>query len=109
MSDRAEQFRTAALAAKPTMGPGDRLLLDEACRLVDRLDRFDDLISGESSAWLEFEVQEAQVVVVISSVVAEARQTVSELRQVVTRLNLPAAEEAPASGGILRLLNKDAG
>lgn len=106
MGDRAEWFRVAALRAKPEMSPGDLLLLEEACRLVDRSDRFDALIRGDINEWvcLEWPFEDQPARLVISSVVSEARQTVAELRQVVVRLNLPAGEERPAETGILKLL-----
>jgi hypothetical protein len=102
MGDRAEGFRAAAKASKPELGPGELLLLDEACRLVDRLDRYDALISGDAGEWATLEQPNqyapAALVISISSVVAEARQTVSELRQVVKALDLPAAAVVPKAG-----------
>lgn len=99
MDGRGEEFRGAALAVKPGMGPSDLALLDEVCRLLDRLDRYDALICGDVSAWaqVEWPFEDAPAALVISSVVAEARQTVSELRQSLKALNLPV--EAEGAGG----------
>lgn len=96
---RSVQFRADVEKAKPGMSPGDRVLLDEACRLLDRLDRFDALIAGDVKAWavIEWPFEDAPAALVISPVVAEARQTVSELRQVVKALAIP-AEQAKADG-----------
>ncbi|WCO67886.1 hypothetical protein PO878_04000 [Iamia majanohamensis] len=88
---RGESFRAEVEKAKPGMGPGERVLLDEAVRLVDRLDRFDALISGEADVWcrLVHNVRTKDYEIKIDSAVAEARQTVAELRQVVKALNIP--------------------
>ena len=95
---RAEAFRAGVLALRPQPSPGDLVLLDEACRLIDRSDRFDAVICGDMNAWVQiewpFEDQPARLV--ISSVVSEARSTVTELRQVVKALDLPVSAAAGA-------------
>jgi hypothetical protein len=83
------------------MAPGELVLLEEACRLTDRLDRFDALLSGDLNEWcqIEWPYEDQPARLVISSVVSEARQHVSELRQVVKALAIPAqAAEVKKSG-----------
>ena len=93
---RSEVFRAAAVEAKPAMGPSEIVLLDEACRLLDRLDRFDELLAGESEAWVSvkwpYESEPAELIV--NSVLSEARAHTAELRQVLKALDLPVAKAA---------------
>lgn len=108
MGDRAEEFRSAAVAAKPNMGAGDRVLVEEACRLIDRSDRLDALLSGDIGSWLELQVGEDRVVVVVASPMTEARQTAAEIRQIMSKLDLkPVEGAAPVSGdaAVLSLLD----
>ncbi len=91
------------MAAKPAMSPADQVLLDEACRLIDRLDRFDALLAGEREAWaaVDWPYEDAPAVLVVSSVLSEARAHTAELRQVLKALDLPepkAAAEGPKTG-----------
>lgn len=93
---RSEVFRSAAEDAKPGMGPSDRVLLEEACRLLDRLDRFDELLGGEREAWASvkwpYEGEPAELIV--NSVLSEARAHTAELRQVLKALDLPVPKAA---------------
>ncbi len=72
-------------------GPEERVLLEEACRIADRLDRLDALISGDEDAWLRFRVNDdgTQVKVVIDSALSEARQQANVLKQIIAALRLP--------------------
>lgn len=67
------------------MGPAHRVLLVEACRLADRLDRFDRVLSG--GGWFfERPDDDGRVEIVIDSVLSEARQYASVLKQMVAQL-----------------------
>jgi hypothetical protein len=87
------QFLADVEAAKD-LNPGERELLRQACRLIDRLDLFADMLEGDRKAWFEIDwpFEDAPAVVTVTSVVSEARQHVAELRQVVKSLNLPSAK-----------------
>lgn len=63
--------------------PMQRLLLLEACRIADRLDRLDAQLNGES--WLRFLANDegTEVTVVVDRVLAEARQQATALKQLV--------------------------
>lgn len=93
---RSEVFRSAAMEVKPGMGPADKVLLDEACRLLDRLDRFDELLAGDRDAWASvkwpYEGEPAELIV--NSVLSEARAHTAELRQVLKALDLPVPKAA---------------
>ena len=93
---RSEAFRKAATEAKPDLSPSDAVLLDEACRLIDRLDRFDDLLTSQREAWatIDWPFEDSPAVVVVSSVLTEARAYTSELRQVLKALDLPVPKAA---------------
>lgn len=71
--------------------PAERVLLEEACRIADRLDRLDALLVGSADAWLRFQVSEdgAEVRVVVNGALSEARQQANVLKQIVAALRLP--------------------
>ena len=85
---RSETFRTAAVAAKPEAGPADLVLLDEACRLLDRLD------------WLASEIDADPT----PALLAEARSQTGELRQVLKALDLPGTKAVAAGPTKLEVL-----
>jgi DNA-binding transcriptional LysR family regulator len=74
-----------------------RVLLEEACRIADRLDRLEALIAGDGREWarVEFTVRGArkEVRLVFDDALAEARQQANTLRQIVTSLKLGQASE----------------
>lgn len=71
--------------------PAELVLLEEACRIADRLDRLDALLSGDVEVWLRFRVNDAgdEVTVVIDSALSEARQQANVLKQIIASLRLP--------------------
>lgn len=74
--------------AETALGPAHRVLLDEACRIADRLDRLDALLAGREN-WIRLRPPDrdgAPMVVVVDSVLAESRQQASVLRGLVTEL-----------------------
>lgn len=83
---------------------GRRVLAEEACRLADRLDRLDALLTGNADAWLRFTVDEggSEVTVVVDKALSEARQQQIALKQVLAELRqaAPAAPEVPAEGSV---------
>jgi hypothetical protein len=106
LCDPARDCRAEALAADPSsstprfgprgrelfeamadvdMGPAHRVLLAEACRLADRLDRFERVLSG--GRWFfERRDEDERVEIVIDNVLSEARQHASALKAIVTEL-----------------------
>lgn len=77
------------------VGPAHRMLLVEACRLVDRLDRLDRVLRGED--WLDDRDDRfGRVVIVVDQAVTEARQHVSALKAIVAQLE-PRPKAAPVS------------
>ena len=82
------------LTALTEFDPAQLVLLEEACRIADRLDKLDALLTGEESTWLRFRPNQEgdEVTVVIDSALSEARQQANVLKQIVTALRIPDAE-----------------
>ncbi len=84
--------------------PASEVLLTEACRLKDRLERFAAALSSNKTLWFELgEVEETlagerQVSVVINTMVSEARQTQASLAQTLTKLGVLTPGEKKKSG-----------
>jgi hypothetical protein len=78
-------------------------MVDEACRLIDRSDRFAALLEGDATEWATIDTEGGRSVLVIGGAVTEARATAAELRQIVKALDLPAvaAVSAPSKLGLL--------
>jgi hypothetical protein len=70
------------------LGPAHRVLLEEACRIADRLDRLDALLEGRQDSWLHLagEGDGTQVRVVVDGLLAETRQQATALRGLVAEL-----------------------
>lgn len=85
---RSVVFRAQATELAPDMGPAASVLLDEACRILDRLDVLAALLDAELSGPL----------------LAEARAQSAELRQVLKSLDLPSQPAAAAGPTKLELL-----
>jgi hypothetical protein len=79
--------------------PAELVLLEEACRAADRLDRLDAVLRGESDFWVRFavDVDGREVTVVIDRALSEARQQQAVLKQLVAELrqSRAAAEKTP--------------
>jgi len=76
---------------KVTLDPAQLVILEEACRTADRLDRLDAILRGEGSEWLSLRLgaDGADVTVVLSGPLAEARQQQTVLKQLLVTLRLP--------------------
>lgn len=76
-----------------TFDPAETVLVEEACRISDRLDRLNSLLVGEEDAWLKLRAMESgEVVVRIDDALSEARQQANVLKQLVAALRLPDAK-----------------
>lgn len=88
--------------------PAARLLLEEICRIADRLDRLDALIDGRES-WLKLNQDDEsnEVIVTVDNLLAEGRQHATALRGLVSELRstlpkTPAKPQTsePKTGGL---------
>lgn len=79
------------------------LLISEACRMADRLDRLNAILSGDVDVWARIPLPkyETELVLKIDSAATEARQTTSALRQVLNQLTAASsgAGSTPDQGG----------
>lgn len=71
-----------------TPDPAQLVLIEEACRIADRLDRLDAQLRGDEDAWLRFIVNDdgSEVTVVIDRALSEARQQAVALKQLFAEL-----------------------
>lgn len=76
--------------------PAQRVLLEEACRIADRLDRLDGLLEGEHDAWLHLSGSEGEVRVVIDALLAETRQQATALRGLIAEITKGSSSAKPA-------------
>lgn len=84
------------------VGERGLVLLEEACRIADRLDKLDGLLKGNASAWASLmpDLLDEQVLVLqVGGALVEARQQANVLRQVIAALPLREAPDDPDGEG----------
>jgi len=93
-------------------GPGDLVLVEEACRTADRLEKLDQLLRGDAEDWVRVREPRHEgddLVLVIDSALSEARQQGNALRQMLTSLGLTkVGTEQPAKDGLDELASRRA-
>jgi hypothetical protein len=77
-------------------GPAEVLLIEEACRLSDRLDRLDAILNGRDRAWLQLEVSDdgTEITVIVDKCLSEARQQAVALKQLLGEIRQMASGKA---------------
>lgn len=96
---RGKRLWHGVIEIRPRLGPGERVLLEEACRLTDRLEALNDVIAGRKAP--EVETKDGKrFVLVVDAAQQEARLATVALRQVMMSLGLdkmpmPAPAEPP--------------
>lgn len=80
--------------------PAELVVLVELCRMADRLDRFDAVLSGEVDAWLRLthRLQTEDYELVVDDAAAEARQLAATFERLAASLKLPEAKAAETDG-----------
>jgi hypothetical protein len=86
------------------LAPAVRVLLEEACRIADRLDKLDRLLDGDAEQWVrlvEDRGDPERQFVVIDRPLAEARQQATALKQLIAEIRAADTGKAgkPAAGG----------
>jgi hypothetical protein len=84
-----------AVAGQYTLAAPELELLAEACRCADRLERLDRMLCDEAASWVDTEKMrrdDTEFRVTIDSMLSEARQQQTVLKQLVASLRLPDAE-----------------
>jgi hypothetical protein len=72
--------------------PAELVMLEEACRIADRLEKLDEILSGEVDTWMHLQLPREgsdMIRVVVDGALAEARQQANQLKQLVAALRLP--------------------
>ncbi|PWR08586.1 hypothetical protein DKT68_15330 [Micromonospora acroterricola] len=71
--------------------PAERVILEEACRIADRLDTLDQVLSGDASGWMRLKQSQdgSEVTVTLDNALSEARQQANVLKQLVASLRIP--------------------
>ena len=86
---RGRRLWEQVTADGPELRPTERVLLEEACRIADRLDKLDRLLSGDAGDWLalaEDRGDPERLVIVVDRALSEARQQAAVLKQVLAEL-----------------------
>lgn len=85
--------------ASEKLGPMQRVLLMEACRIADRLDKLETQLTDPESEWLRVEPDREDptrpVEVVVDKALAESRQQATALKGLIAEIR-QAAKVAPA-------------
>lgn len=77
-----------------SLAPELRVLLEEACRIADRLDKLNELLEGDAQSWValvEDRGDPERQYVVIDRPMAEARQHATVLKQLVAEIRAAGA------------------
>lgn len=93
-----------ALADEIQQDAARLILLAEASRLADTLDKLDELISGDADAWARItqEGSDGELVVRLDGVLSERRSVIGVLRLTIRQLG--GGDAADAGGGLLDAL-----
>ena len=89
---RAQELRDALM---DQVGPAQRVLLDEACRIVDRLDRLDAMLEGREGWGSVVTDDGGELRLVVDALLAESRQQATALRGLLAEV----VKAAPAKKG----------
>lgn len=99
--------------AGDSMGPLERTLLEEACRIADRLDKLDRALQGRAVNWLKLVADSedpTRLIVVIDRPLGEARQHALALKQLLADLRAagvagkaPRKDEGKGAAGVTNL------
>lgn len=75
------------------------VLLEEACRIADRLDRLDQLLKGDVGTWASIAVsRDGTIELRVDAALTEARQQASVLRQILSGLEMRGGDDGDSDG-----------
>ena len=101
------------VAATQTLDPSQRILLEEACRTADRLEKLDEKLRGDADSWAHLRTRaesmvytedgvEATIDLVVDGALTEARQQQNIFKQLIAAIRLEDAatgKKPQARGG----------
>lgn len=88
--------------------PAEMVILEEACRITDRLDKLDQILAGADEGWARLRLpselagETVQVTLVLDHALAEARMQATVVKQLLVALRIPdgkTAERPQQRGG----------
>lgn len=80
------------LHKETTYDPLTELLIVEACRIADRLDRLNRLVEGDAQEWVHFkDNNDGDVVVYVDGLLGESRHQATTLKALVAEIVKPKA------------------
>lgn len=78
------------------------VMLEEACRIADRLDQLDRILKGEVEAWCYIaEARDGDLEVRVDGALVEARQQANVLRQILSSLPIRGGDDGEDAEGWL--------
>jgi hypothetical protein len=89
LGNRGRRLWAQVTGEGPELRPGERVLLEEACRTADRLDVLDRILRGDVDSWMRLDTitPDGSVVrVVVNNALAEVRQQQIALKQILAEL-----------------------
>lgn len=94
LGDRGLALYDAVAEGRKLSAP-EVVTLVEACRLADRLERFDGLINGDRDSWLQLDLNETgdEITVVLTDVVRQARMHAATLKTLLAGFESSAGAE----------------
>lgn len=107
LAARGKRLWRETLEIRPRLGPGERVLLEEACRLTDRLEALNELILNAKPMVVSKDGKGTSYVVLVDAPAQEARLVTATLRSLMQSLGLdrlsapaphPLPTPAPAQG-----------
>lgn len=77
-----------------------RVLLEQACRIVDRLDRLEAILNGRDRSWLTLDLgDDGELTLSVDKLLGESRQQATALKQILAELRQGADAESQTAGG----------
>lgn len=98
LSTRGRRLWRQVVDDGPALRPAELVLLEEACRIADRLDRIESILSGSDEGWMRLRVSDdgTEVTVTVDRVLAEARQQQVALKGLLAELRASRRESSGA-------------
>lgn len=79
-----------------------RVLLEQACRIVDRLDRLEAILNGRDRSWLTLEIgDDGELTLSVDKLLGESRQQAIALKQILAELRQGDDAKPETGGGVL--------